>query len=163
MDAASPRPTPVAGPSGAAPHFGRQRPDHSPPELLSDEELARSIDSLARKLRSARRMLILATTWRLTLIAGLVLAGVALMTLGPAPIVEFFERRRTLVTTWDVFAWWFGGMAVISVAGAFALAVIRDHRRRATGWRHRVDDLARRLAHAERERRTRTIGPTAGQ
>jgi hypothetical protein len=155
MDAASPRSTPLDGPPGATPHFGRQRPDHSPPELLSDEELVRSIDSLSRKLRSARRMLVLATVWRLSLVAALALAGTALMTLGPAPIVDFFERRRTLVTTWDVFAWWFGGIAVVSVAGAFALAAIRDYRRRASGWRHRVDDLARRLAHAEQERRAR--------
>lgn len=155
MDAASPRPTPVGGPSGAAPHFSRQRPDHSPPELLTDEELERSIDSLSRKLRSARRMLVLATAWRVTLVAGLAIAGIGLMTLGPAPIVDFLERRRTLVTTWDVFAWWFGGIALISVAGAFALTAIRDRRRRATGWRHRVHDLTRRLEHAEGEQRTR--------
>lgn len=143
------------GPSGPSPHFSAQRPDHSPPELLGDDELARAIDSLTRKLRSARRMFALATAARLALYGVIVAGGVAILMLGPAPFQELVEGQRALATTWDVFAWWFAILALASVLGAVAAQSSRRRRRRASGWRSRVEDLERRLDEALRVRRNR--------
>lgn len=143
------------GPTGAIPHFAAQRPDHSPPETLSDDELARAIDSLERKHRSAKRMLVLANGARLLFI-GLLLAGVfAVLIVGPAPFLELAEGQRALATTWDVFAWWFVVLAIASISGALAIQAARRRRRRAAGWRNRVEELDRRLAEARQEQRAR--------
>ena len=117
--------------------------------------MSRAIDSLARKLRSARRMLAVATLARLALYGVVAVGGVALLTLGPAPIVEYFQKSRQLVTTWDVFAWWFAILGATTVVGAIATQVIMRRKRRVAGWRHRVDDLARRLAEARDVQRRR--------
>jgi hypothetical protein len=137
------------------PHFARQRPDHSPPELLSNDELDLAINTLDRKLRSARRMFVVATATRYGAFAAATITGVWLMAFGPAPIVEFLQQRRTLVTTWDVFAWWFAGLALTSLGGALAVQAIRRRRRRAAGWKHRMQDVERRLADAIAEREAR--------
>ena len=139
-----------AGPSGATPHFGAQRPDHSPPELLGDDELARAIDSLERKLRSARRMLRLAMMARVSLLGVMLLTGFAILWAGPAPFVELMQGERVLATTWDVFAWWFAVLAIASVVGAILTQASRRRKRRAAGWQHRVADLERRLGEATR-------------
>lgn len=148
-------PTSAGGPPGPTPHFSRHRPDHSPPDLLSDDELARAVDSLARKLHSARRMLVVAAVARLALYVLIALGGVVLLALGPAPIVEYFQNTRELVTTWDVFAWWFAVIGITAIVGAVVAQAVRRRRRRVAGWRHRVDDLARRLAEAHDVQRRR--------
>jgi hypothetical protein len=132
------------------PHFGAQRPDHSPPELLGDDELARAIDSLQRKLRSARRMLAVATMARVTFFGVMLVSGFAILWVGPAPFLELIQGQRVLATTWDVFAWWFAVLAVASVVGALLTQASRRRRRRAAGWQSRVADLERRLGDATR-------------
>ena len=150
---------PVAGGTpGPAPHFSAHRPDHSPPELLSDDELARAIASLSRKLYSARRMLAFATMARVVLYVAVALGGVTLLALGPAPIVEYFQKSRQLVTTWDMFAWWFAIIGLTTVLGALVTQAVRSRRRRVAGWRHRVNDLWRRLADAHEVQRRRAAG-----
>jgi hypothetical protein len=145
----------LAGPTGAVPHFAAQRPDHSPPDTLSDDELARAIDSLDRKHRSAKRMLVLANGARLVFFAALLAGGFAILIIGPAPFLELAEGQRTLATTWDVFAWWFAVLAIASIAGALAIQAARRRRRRAVGWKHRVEDLDRRLVEARQEQASR--------
>lgn len=116
--------------------------------MLGDDELARAIDSLSRKLRSARRMYAIATGGRVAFWVVMVTAGFALLASGPAPFVELIQGRRALATTWDVFAWWFVVLLIVSLAGAAAVQAARRRRRRAQGWKQRVADLDRRLAEA---------------
>jgi hypothetical protein len=118
--------------------------------MLGDDELTRAISTLARKLSSARRMLVLANTARLTFFLVMLLGGFAILWAGPAPFLELIEGQRALATTWDVFAWWFAVLALFSVGGAFAMQAARRRRRRAAGWQHRVADLERRLKEASR-------------
>ena len=143
------------GPAGATPHFGAQRPDHSRPDLLSDDELARAIDSLQRKLRSARRMLAIANGARLTFFATTLTIGFGILVLGPAPFLELLEGKREMATTWDVFVWWLLILIVASLIGAAMIQAARRRRRRAAGWKHQVADLDYRLRGAldEQERR----------
>jgi hypothetical protein len=122
---------------------------------LSDDELARAIDSLERKQRSAKRMLTLANSARLVFFGVLLAGGFAILIVGPAPFIELAEGQRTLATTWDVFAWWFAVLAIASIAGAIAIQAARRRRRRAAGWKHRVDDLDRRLMEATQEQAAR--------
>lgn len=143
------------GAPGPTSHFLRHRPDHLSPELLSDDDLALAIDSLGRKLRSSRRMLANAALTRYALYVVVALGGTALLALGPAPIVEYFRESRTLVTTWDIMAWWVLVVAATVVGGAAVAVAVRHRRQRMAGWRHRVDDLTRRLEHARAERRRR--------
>lgn len=116
--------------------------------MLGDDELALAIDSLTRKLRSARRMYLVAIGGRATFYALMLLAGFALLATGPAPFLELIQGRRVLATTWDVFAWWMVVLLFVSLAGAVAVQAARRRRRRAEGWKHRVADLERRLAEA---------------
>ena len=143
------------GPSGAVPRFSAQRPDHSPPALLDDDELARAIDSLRRKLASARRMLAVSNFARLTFFLGMLVGGFAILWVGPAPFLELIQGQRVLATTWDVFAWWFAVLAIFTIIGAFATQASRRRRRRAEGWQNRVTDLERRLGEATRAQRDR--------
>lgn len=145
----------AGGPSGAVPHFSAQRPDHSPPELLDDDELAHAIDSLRRKLASARRMLAIANFARFTLLLAMLVGGFAILWAGPAPFLELIEGRRVLGTVWDVLGWWFLVLALFVVIGGFATEVSRRRRRRAAGWQHRVEELERRLDDAQRTRDVR--------
>jgi len=126
------------------------RPDHSSPELLGDDELARAIDSLTRKLHSARRMLTIAASARYGFYALIAIGGISILGLLPLPFRELAEGQRALATTWDVFAWWMAILALASVLGAVMTQSSRRRRRRAMGWRSRVDDLERRLEHAQR-------------
>lgn len=126
------------------------RPDHSSPELLDDDELARAIDSLTRKLHSAQRMLTLATAARYGFYALIAVGGLAILALVPLPFRELADGQRALATTWDVFAWWMAVIALASVLGAVATQASRKRRRRAKGWQSRVEDLGRRLDHASR-------------
>jgi membrane protein implicated in regulation of membrane protease activity len=145
----------IEGPGGAVPHFSAQRPDHLRPDELGDDELDLAVDSLGRKLHSARRMLFLATVARLLLLAVMLFAGFAILAFGPAPFLEFIEGQRRVATTWDVFVWWVGILALASLIVALLLQASRRRRRRAAGWRHRVEDLDRRLAVALAERNRR--------
>lgn len=136
------------GPAGATPHFLAHRPDHSPPDLLSDLELEHAIDSLTRKLHSARRMLTVATVARFGLYGAMAAGGIVILTLSPVPFRELAEGQRAIATPWDVFVWWFAILAIVSVLGALAVQASRRRRRRAAGWQARVDDLERRLSDA---------------
>jgi hypothetical protein len=143
------------GPAGAAPHFSAQRPDHSRPELLSDDELSRAVDSLKRKLHSARRMLALANGARIVFFAAMLGLGFAFLALGPAPFLELIEGQRDLATPWDVFVWWAVILAIVSFGGALLVQAARRRRRQATGWKHRVEELDRRLDQARDEQNRR--------
>ncbi len=116
--------------------------------MLSDDELGRAIDSLSRKLRSARRMYAIATGGRIAFWVVMVASGFLMLATGPAPFVELIQGRRALATTWDVFVWWFAVLLLFSLLGAAAVQAARRRRRRAQGWKHRVADLDRRLAEA---------------
>ena len=133
------------------------RPDHSPPELLGEDELARAIDSLTRKLHSARRMLSIATTARYVFYLVTGVGGIAILTLLPLPFQELAEGQRALATTWDVFAWWFAVLALATVLGTAVTQSSRRRRRRTMGWRARVNDIERRLAHASRVQAERAM------
>lgn len=140
------------------PRFSRHRRDHSPPDLLDDDELARAIDSLTRKLHAARRRFVVATGVRVALYAAAAVSGLALLGLGPAPIVAYFRKSRQLVTAWDVAAWWLAVIGVTAITGALLAQAVRQRRRQAAGWRHRVDDLAHRLAEAREVQQQRATG-----
>ena len=116
--------------------------------MLSDDELARAIDSLSRKLRSARRMYAIASGGRIAFWVVMVASGFLMLATGPAPFVELIQGRRVLATTWDVFVWWFAVLLLFSLLGAAAVQAARRRRRRAQGWKQRVADLERRLAEA---------------
>jgi membrane protein implicated in regulation of membrane protease activity len=149
---------PAAGPPGAAPYFAAQRPDHSLPEVLSDDELALAIATLRRKRDSSRRMLTTAKGARVAFYAAMLVAGFFLLWLGPAPFLEFVTGQRALAATWDVFAWWFAILAAFAILGAAATNAARSSRRRAEGRHHRVEDVERRLAAAEAELASRRTG-----
>lgn len=144
------------GPAGAIPHFMAHRPDHSSPELLGDDELARAIDSLTRKLHSARHMLTIVRSARYGFYALIAIGGISILMLLPVPFRELAEGQRALATPWDVFVWWAAILVLASVLGAVVTQSGRQRRRRAMGWRSRVEELERRLDHAQRVLAERT-------
>ncbi|MCC7195399.1 MAG: hypothetical protein IT356_07580 [Gemmatimonadaceae bacterium] len=155
MNAASQRDATSPATTTPALHFMAQRADHWSPALLGNDALDRAVGSLERKRRSLRRASLAATLRQVAMVAGLVAGGIAVMTLGPAPVIEFMQRRRPLATTWDVFAWWAIGLALLVVGGAVGISAIREGGRRSAGWRNRAAEVARRLAAAKAEQRSR--------
>jgi hypothetical protein len=100
-------------------------------------------------------MLAVANGARLAMYVAIVAGGFAVLALGPAPFLELVEGRREVATTWDVFAWWIAALAVTSLFGALLVQAVRRRKRRATGWKHRVEDLDRRLGEARDEQARR--------
>ncbi|MBI3568595.1 MAG: hypothetical protein HY084_10410 [Gemmatimonadetes bacterium] len=130
--------------------FARHNPDHVPAEALTERELAASIDSLERKLRSARRSL-LAAQLAGALITLVVLAlGGILLWFGPTPFLEnvFGHGGSLKATTYDVFVWWLAVIVLAVMGGAFGDQMLRGRLRMARGWKSRVADLTRRLEDA---------------
>jgi hypothetical protein len=141
--------------SSSAPHFVAQPPSHVPPATLSDEDLAIAIGSLHRKLRRARRSLLLAHTVGASLTLMVIGAGFAVLWAGPAPFFARFLGQEYVTTAFDAAAWWLVLLLLAILGGAFGDQLLRGKLRIVRGWQHRVHDLERRLADAEDVRRQR--------
>lgn len=137
------------------PHFTSHPASHAPPATLSDAELAASIAALHHKLQSARRSLFLAHAVGASVTLVVLGAGFAVLWAGPAPFFERFLGHAHETTTFDAAAWWLLLLLLAIVGGAFGDQLLRGKLRSVRGWRHRVNDLERRLAEAEAERRDR--------
>jgi hypothetical protein len=136
--------------------FAPPRPDHIPPENLDGDALAQSIDSLRRKLHSVRRSLRTARLAGAALLLTIVTGGFALLWAGPDPFLERIFQSGDAVTVPELLAWW---VAVIgaSLFGGIVGARLFQHRLRVVrAWRHRADELERRLKDAEAEERHRS-------
>ena len=131
------------------------RPDHVPPEALPSAELGQSIRTLRRKLRSARNALFVTRLGGALLTVALIVTGFALLWIGPERFLERLLGLRAIATTYDVILWWSVVIVVCVVGGALGDQLVRSRLRLARGWRHRVDELRHRLAHAEAEQRRR--------
>jgi len=137
--------------------FAAPRPDHSPPETLTDEELAHAVDSLTRKLRSVRASLRTARLAWLVVVAVILASGFGLLWVGPDPFLPRIFGNGEVVTVPILLAWW----VIVIGAGLFCGVVsyrLFTHRLHAVrGWRQKAHELERRLAHAqeEAERRSR--------
>ncbi|MFI5312019.1 MAG: hypothetical protein ACHQQ3_12340 [Gemmatimonadales bacterium] len=138
--------------------FSAPRPRHPPPESLTDGDLAATIASLHRKLRSARRSLLLAHAAGASLTVVVLGAGFAVLSLGPAPFFERFLGQQHVTTTIDAAVWWIVILFLAILGGAVGDQALRGKLRVVRGWRHRVHDLSRRLAEAEDVHRTRVRG-----
>ncbi len=136
-------------------HFGPQRPDHIPPETLTDAELAHSIDSLDRKLRSAKQAYLVAQVAGVSLTIAVLALGFALLYFGPTPFMERVFGQSTPATTYDVFLWWLAVLVLAVAGGAFGDQVLRGRQRMVRGWKYRVAELERRLEDAESVRQRR--------
>lgn len=139
-----------------APFVARARRD-APPETLADAELTDSIESLRRKLASARRSLLLAHAAGAALTVAVLGAGFAVMWAGPAPFFERFLGRDHVTTTFDAVAWWLILVLFAIVGGAFGDQLLRGKLRIARRRRHRVQALERRLDEAVTARRERGL------
>ncbi len=131
------------------PIFAPQRPDHAPPETLTDAELRDAIASLERKLHSAKRALLVATVAGWTLTAGILALGFFLLWIGPTPFLQRMLGRGGVATTYDVVAWWIAILILAVLGGAFADQLVRGRLRLARGWRARVAELTSRLHDAQ--------------
>ena len=130
------------------PIFGTQRPDHAPPETLTDADLRNAISSLERKLRSAQRALIVATIAGWTLTAGILALGFFLLWIGPTPFLQRMLGRGGVATPDDGVGGWGAGILRTVLGGAFADQLVRGRLRLARGWRARVHELSSRLGDA---------------
>jgi hypothetical protein len=136
-------------PNSSTPLFVAQRPDQLPPESLGDAELAASIVSLKRKLRGARRALLMTRAAGGALTVVIVVALFALLWAGPAPFFARFLGRGAVTTTYDAVAWWIA-LIVLAIGGVlFGDQVVSGKLKLARGWHRRVHDLERRLNEAE--------------
>jgi len=137
--------------------FKKQPPDHVPAESLSRAELAASIESLERKVRSAQR------TLHATQVAGaaitllLLSLGGILLWFGPSPFLEnvFGHGGSLKATSYDVFVWWLAVIVLAVFGGAFGDQLLRGKLRLARGWKARVAELTRRLEDARHVQRRR--------
>ena len=136
-------------------HFGPQRPDHVPPETLTDGELADAIASLDRKVRSARQAYLVAQLAGIALTATVLGLGFTLLYFGPTPFLERVFGKSTPATTYDVFLWWIAILVLAVAGGAFGDQVLRGRQRTVRGWKYRVAELRRRLEDAEAVQRRR--------
>jgi len=139
------------------PRLSGRRTHHAPPGALSDDELAAAIQSLHRKLHSARRSLVLARAAGASLTVAILGAGFTLLWAGPAPFFERFLGHQYVTTTFDAAAWWFALLLLAIVGGTVGDQLLRGKLRLVHGWRNRVLDLERRLTEAEEERRARAL------
>ncbi len=135
--------------------FAAPRPDHSPPENLDDDELARAVASLGRKLRSVRTSLRAARLAGIGVLAVIMAVGFTLLWVGPAPFLARIYQNGAMVTFPELLAWW----AVVVVTALFVGIVsfrLFSHRLHVVrGWNNKAHDLERRLEHATSEARRR--------
>jgi hypothetical protein len=136
-------------------HFGPQRPDHIPPETLTDSELAEAIASLDRKVKSAQRAYYVAQIAGIGLTVAVLGLGFTLLYFGPRPFLERVFGKSTPATTYDIFLWWFAVLVLAVAGGAFGDQVLRGRQRIVRGWKYRLAELTRRLEDAETVRRRR--------
>jgi sterol desaturase/sphingolipid hydroxylase (fatty acid hydroxylase superfamily) len=135
--------------------FAPPRPDHSPPESLSDEELARAIDSLGRKLGSVRVSLRAARLAGLAALALIMATGFTLLWVGPQPFLPRIFENGAAVTVPELLAWWGMVIAAALFLGIVSYRLFAHRMRVVRGWTHKAHDLERRLGHAEAEARRR--------
>ena len=135
--------------------FTSPRPDHTPPENLTGEQLAEAIDSLRRKLRSVRRTLRGARIAELTVLAMILAAGFALLWLGPAPFLSRILENGEPVTIPELLLWWGTVMTAALFVGIVSYRILAHRMRVARAWNHKAAELERRLAHALAEARRR--------
>jgi hypothetical protein len=131
------------------------RPDHMPPRMLSDDELAESRGSLHAKLSSARRSLVLAYSAGALLSLGLVAAGLVLLWFGPQVFLDRILGVRQTNSITTMALWWIVVVAVAVVGGAMGVQVLSGKLRYARHWKHRVEELALRLRDVETEHHRR--------
>jgi hypothetical protein len=135
--------------------FTAPRPDHSPPEKLSNAELAKAIDSLRRKLRSVRVSLRSARLAGVAVLGVILAAGFTLLWVGPSPFLARIFEDGELVTFPELLAWWVAVIAVAGFAGVVSYRLFAHRMQVVRGWRNKAHDLERRLEHAESEARRR--------
>jgi hypothetical protein len=138
--------------------FAAPRPDHSPPENLSDDELATAIHSLRRKLHSVRVSLRTARLAGLAVLAVILAAGFTLLWVGPQPFLLRIFEDGVAVTVPELLAWWVTVIAVSLFVGIVSYRLFAHRMHVVRAWLHKSHDLERRLEHAEAEagrRRTR--------
>lgn len=137
------------------PRLSGRRIHHAPPGTLTNAELAATIQSLQRKLRAARRALILAKVAGTSLAVVVLGAGFTVLWAGPAPFFERFLGDQYVTTTFDAAAWWLALILLAIAGGTIGDQLLRGKLQLVHGWRNRVLDLERRLTEAKEERRTR--------
>ncbi len=135
--------------------FTPPRPDHSPPEGLNDEELARAIDSLTRKLRSVRSSYRAARLAQLSLLAVIIAVGFTLLWAGPSPFMGRIFGDGDVVTIPELMAWWGSVIGAALFVGIVSYRLFAHRMNISRGWIHKVHELERRLEHAESEARKR--------
>lgn len=135
--------------------FAPPRPDHSPPESLNDEELARAIDSLGRKLGSVRVSLRTARLAGLGVLAITLAAGFTLLWVGPEPFLPRIFENGAAVTVPELLAWWGMVIAAALFLGIVSYRLFAHRMQVVHGWNHKAHELERRLQHAEAEARRR--------
>lgn len=151
-------PRPPYRPSSPGVLLHAPSPDHSPPNLLTDEELAQSIESLTVKLRSAERNLAAVYMAWAGVSVVLLVVGLILLWYGPTVFLDrvlgVTDSNNTLVMAF----WWIAVVAVAVFGGAMGDQVLRRKLRLARNWRHRVDELTMRLRDAESVKQRRAGG-----
>jgi hypothetical protein len=135
--------------------FTTPRPDHSPPENLSDAELAEAIDSLGRKLRSVRAALRAARLAGVAMLAVILAAGFTLLWVGPSPFLSRIFENGAAVTVPELLAWWVSVIVAALFVGIVSYRLFAHRMQVVRGWDNKAHDIARRLDHAETEARRR--------
>lgn len=135
--------------------FTAPRPDHSPPENLSDAELAQAIDSLRRKLHSVRASLRSARLAGLAVLGVILAAGFTLLWVGPEPFLPRIFEVGGLVTFPELLAWWIVVIGAALFVGTVSYRLFAHRMQVVRGWGHKAHELERRLDHAEGEARRR--------
>jgi len=150
---------PAFHPHGPRGLFHARRPDHVPPQTLSDAQLDEAIASLNAKLHSARRALLMAQLAGLAFTLALLVAGFVLLWFGPYTYLGSLFGWQGASKSTGVWLWWVVIIAIAVVGGAFGDQLLRGRLRLSRGWRYRVDELELRLHDAESiksRRRART-------
>ena len=137
--------------------FAAPRPDHTPPEQLNDEELARAIDSLGRKLRSVRAALRTARLAWVAVLAAILAVGFTLLWVGPAPFLSRIFANDDTVTFQGLLVWWAVVIAAALFVGIVSYRVYAHRLHIVRGWTNKAHDVERRLQHAEAEAKRRAV------
>jgi hypothetical protein len=131
--------------------FTAPRPDHSPPENLSDAELAQAIDSLGRKLRSVRAALRTARLAGVGVLVVILVSGFTLLWAGPEPFLPRIFADGAAVTIPELLAWWGTIIAAALFVGIVSYRLFAHRIQVIRGWRNKEHELERRLGHANTE------------
>lgn len=131
--------------------FTPPRPDHVPPETLTDAQLAEAVGSLERKLHSVRLSLRGARAMGLVSLAVILATGFVLLWVGPAPFLERIFERGKVVTIPELLSWWSVVIAVALFVGIVSYRLFAHRMQVVRGWKHKAHELERRLSHAQAE------------